>query len=146
MSKLYEAVGLSSDIYADNKDLYNRARSMATKAMDFEWPDLVLAACYLHGIYEINPLDYEGCLEKAAEIDTNLAKIIDKFVKKDGESYSSWSRRLSMSPYGKPVGYLYLIEKLSEERDPKMVEEMANNIPRLFPTQNDIEAIFRLSE
>lgn len=109
------------------------AQTIAWQAMKNNWPDFIIATCWLCNINTLDGEDAIVLIEQVKEFSPETSSVLETLKKKENEDNKQYYRRISESPFARAVLWLYTLNKLTYETDNEMAQNMLAWLPPLYP-------------
>lgn len=132
------SIELAKEIYADKtrpngEKWIEHARRVADRALILGWPDFIIAACWLHDAFEINPIDFDAVLNKINSFNNRVGFFVDKCAFKQWEHWSDYINRISASPETRGIKWLEFLDELSECPSNDRIQVLLEALPKVTP-------------
>lgn len=135
---LQKVIKITRDIFTGvpllHFDYNMHASTIAGQAMKNNWPDYIIAACWLSGIKFLDYEDGLTLIEQVEEFSPETAKVLKKLIKNPDETEDKYYKRNSESPYARPVLWLSLLNQLTFESNYETAQNMLKWLPPLYPS------------
>jgi len=135
---LQKVIKLTRDIFTGVPLLHfnyiTHAQTIAGQAMRNNWPDFIIAACWLHGVRYLEKQDVEILIEQIKEFSPETAGVLETLSKKENESEQQYYTRISQSPFARSVLWLDTLDRLTFEGNHETIQNMLLWLPPLYPS------------
>lgn len=102
--------------------IINHSKRMAERAVLLGYDEIIIASCYLHDVLSLNVEEYHEIALEIKKIDPDLARIADKFYRREDETWLQYYYRISYVPEASKVLWLCLTDKLVDVKAKDLAE------------------------